>query len=208
MAENFGTGLHAIELASRGYKITGLDTSPDMIAVARGKKSDVAFVCGAIGEVHGIGPFDACISLYNVINCVEGLERLCEFFISVSSVLYPKARFICECWNPVAIIQSPPTRVVRKYDSQLGEITRSAVPTWDFMKQALQIDYDIEVVPRSRPGDVSKFSVSHPIRLFTPMEIEFALTRAGFEMVEVCRAKKDDGSCCGCRECTIIQGDD
>lgn len=180
-----GTGLHAIELGKRGYEVTGIDLSPDMIAVAQQKKSNVTFVCADIGEAGQLGPFDACVSLYNVINCLNGLEQLFAFFASVAAVLKPKARFICECWNPIAVIQSPPTRVARDYDCDLGAISRTALPRWDFMKQALQIDYDIEVKPRERPGAVSKFVVSHSLRLFAPMEVEYALERTGFEAIEV-----------------------
>lgn len=180
-----GTGLHALELAKRGFKVTGIDLSPDMIAVAQRKKGNATFVCGDIGANGHLGPFDACISLFNVINCLEGLNSLCVFFKSVAAVLKPGARLICECWNPIAVIQSPPTRVTRNYETDLGTISRTALPKWDFMTQELQIDYDVEIRPRKSAGDVEKFSVSHHLCLFTPLEVEFALKQAGFMMIEV-----------------------
>ena len=180
-----GTGLHALELAKRGYKVTGIDLSPDMIAVAQRKKGNATFVCGDIAANSHLGPFDACISLFNVINCLEGLNALGEFFKSAAAVLKSGARLICECWNPIAVIQSPPTRVTRNYESDLGAISRTALPKWDFMRQQLQIDYDMEIRPPDSAGSVSKFRVSHHLCLFTPLEVEFAFERAGFKMIEV-----------------------
>lgn len=180
-----GTGLHAIELAKRGYNVTGIDLSADMIAMAQSKNSGVAFICGDIAENHHFGPFDACISLFNVINCLEGLEALAAFFGAVAAVLKPQARFICECWNPIAVIQSPPTRVNRNYDSKFGTISRTASPKWDFMEQKLQIDYEIEIKPREPLSAISKFASSHRLCLFTPLEVKFALKKAGFDSVEV-----------------------
>lgn len=180
-----GTGLHAIELAKRGYKVTGIDLSPDMIDVAKRKGCDATFLCGNIEEQRNLGKFDGCVSLGNVINCLDGLDSLRAFFGVVPAVLNPKARFICECWNPIAIIQTPPTRVVREYDCELGRVTRTALPEWDFMKQELFINYEIEVRPPKDPAAGSKYVIVHQLLLFTPLEIEYCLKHAGFDQVEV-----------------------
>jgi len=180
-----GTGLHAVELAKRGYKVTGIDLSADMIAVAQQKKSDVTFLCGSLAEHKELGPFDGCMSLGNVINCLDNMDSLCAFFESVAAVLKPKSRFICECWNPIAVIKTPPTRVVRNYESKAGKIARVALPKWDFMKQELEIDYDIEITPPKNSAPAARYRINHHLCLFTPLEIEFCLKRAGFEQIEI-----------------------
>ncbi len=178
-----GTGLHAIELGRRGYKVTGIDLAADMIAVAQRKNSGVTFICRDIGENSDLGPFDACVSLYNVVNCLEDMEALADFIRAVAAVLKPGAKFICECWNPIAVMREPPKRVHRTYETQLGVISRTALPSWDFMDQRLRIAYEIEI---ERPlSATSKFAATHDIRLFTPMEIKAALKKAGFHSIEV-----------------------
>ena len=55
-----GTGDLAIELASRGAAVTGLDFAPAMLEVARRKAPEVAFERGdALALPHGDGEFDA-----------------------------------------------------------------------------------------------------------------------------------------------------
>jgi demethylmenaquinone methyltransferase / 2-methoxy-6-polyprenyl-1,4-benzoquinol methylase len=55
-----GTGDLAIELASRGAAVTGLDFAPAMLEVARRKAPEIAFEWGdALALPHGDGEFDA-----------------------------------------------------------------------------------------------------------------------------------------------------
>jgi demethylmenaquinone methyltransferase / 2-methoxy-6-polyprenyl-1,4-benzoquinol methylase len=55
-----GTGDLAIELASRGAAVTGLDFAPAMLEVARRKAPEIAFERGdALALPHGDGEFDA-----------------------------------------------------------------------------------------------------------------------------------------------------
>jgi hypothetical protein len=55
-----GTGRHAAHLVSRGHRVTGVDSSPDMLAVARDKVPDAEFdlvVCAlALPHVPDVAP--------------------------------------------------------------------------------------------------------------------------------------------------------
>ncbi len=62
-----GTGRHSIELAKRGYRVTGVDLSPGMLARARAKAEEagvsVEWVHGDATRFSFAEPFDAAICL-------------------------------------------------------------------------------------------------------------------------------------------------
>jgi SAM-dependent methyltransferase len=179
-----GTGTHAALLADRGYDVTAIDLAPDMVRQAQAKTRALKVVCGDISELPDSG-FSVCVSLFNVVNYIESLEALVAFFVEVAERLSDGGVFVVETWNPVAVIAVPPAVVERIFDDEGRSIRRTVVPHPDFLRQRLDLRYDIEV------EGAESFSVTHKLVLFTPLEIEFALRRAGFGKIEVRTALPD-----------------
>lgn len=80
-----GTGSMTLELARRGYDMTGVDLSPEMLAVARERAAEagqegILFLCQDIGELDLYGTVDACVSTLDSINHVTDPEALASFF--------------------------------------------------------------------------------------------------------------------------------
>jgi len=67
-----GTGRVGIELAGRGYRVTGIDAEPAMLEAARAKAPDLRWVLGDLSsaELPG-GPFDLVVAAGNVMIFVE-----------------------------------------------------------------------------------------------------------------------------------------
>ena len=63
-----GFGRHAIGLAGRGYRVTGLDLSAPMLELARemaaSARVTVEWLERDMRDLRGLGPFDACACLY------------------------------------------------------------------------------------------------------------------------------------------------
>jgi SAM-dependent methyltransferase len=71
-----GTGRVAIELARRGVTVVGLDADPDMIAAARAKAPELAWVHADLaGFSHDGEPFDLVVLAGNVIPYVPAADR-------------------------------------------------------------------------------------------------------------------------------------
>ncbi|MCU1233975.1 MAG: Methyltransferase type 11 [Candidatus Solibacter sp.] len=70
-----GTGEDAAHFAARGVDVYGIDASPAMIELARGRGGFRAEVCRAeeVGRIGGT--FDGAISNFGALNCVEDLAR-------------------------------------------------------------------------------------------------------------------------------------
>lgn len=66
-----GTGNHAIPLAQRGYCVTGVDLSAEMLRVARKKSTEagvaINWVEGDIRNVQAGGPFNAGLFMFAVL---------------------------------------------------------------------------------------------------------------------------------------------
>ncbi|MGH3978379.1 MAG: class I SAM-dependent methyltransferase [Pseudonocardiaceae bacterium] len=70
-----GTGRVAIELARRGVDVAGTDLDPDMIAVARAKAPELAWVHADLSELDLPTRFDAIVLAGNVIPYVASGRR-------------------------------------------------------------------------------------------------------------------------------------
>lgn len=193
-----GTGNHAVLLAERGYDVTAIDLSPDMIRIASAKNSKAKFKSGDIGQMPETG-FQFCYSLFNVINCLNSLSQLIDFFKAISAHLVDGGTVFIESWNPIAVIAAPPEVVERTYEAGGEEIVRKVVPEWDFLRQRLNLRYDVVVHSRPQRNQPKVFTVVHELLLFTPLEIEYALQQAGLTNIrirtalpEVAEAKADD----------------
>lgn len=82
-----GTGRHTLRLAQAGNRVTGMDLSPGMLAVARRKLAglDVRLIEGDILTAPFTGPFDAVIAAL----VLEHIADPAGFFQSVARLLSP-----------------------------------------------------------------------------------------------------------------------
>jgi SAM-dependent methyltransferase len=187
-----GTGTHAALLAEEDFDVTAVEPSPEMAKQAEAKASPtLKVVCGDIADLDD-ADFPFCVSLFNVINCLESLEGLVAFFGEISARLAAGAVFLAESWNSVAVIAAPPVTVERTYEDETQRIRRTVVPDPDFLHQRLDLQYQVVVSRADRDrDDATRFDVTQRLVLFTPLEIEFALRRAGFGNIRVRTALPD-----------------
>lgn len=187
-----GTGNHAILLAARSYDVTATDLSPDMIRVALAKQTKAKFTCGDVGGLSESG-FDFAYSLFNVVNCLDTLEGLIAFLAKIYARLRKDGAFLLECWNPVAVIATPPEVVERTFEANGERIVRRVTPTPDFLRQRLDLEYRVDVYDSGAKRAKRHFTVVHNLTLFTPIEIMHCLEQAGFKNVRMFTALPDLG---------------
>jgi SAM-dependent methyltransferase len=185
-----GTGTHALLLAARGHEVTGTDLSPEMIDIARAKGGAPTFACLPLDRMEP-GAFDFGYSVFNVVNCLAGLDELISFFADVAARLIRGATLLVESWNPIAVIAEPPETVERVFVDGGRRIVRTVTPRCDFLRQRLDLTYRIVAHAADGADRAPELEVVHGLVLFTPLEIEHALTRAGFTGVRVLTALPD-----------------
>lgn len=101
-----GTGSMAVELAERGYDMTGIDLSEDMLAVARKKcdgrrfRHDVLLLCQNMTEFELYGTVDAVVCCLDGLNYLTKTEQLRKTFRHVHNYLNPDGLFIFDMNTP------------------------------------------------------------------------------------------------------------
>lgn len=74
-----GVGRHSIALARRGYRVTGIDLTPDYVEVARRRAAEIAgpapqFRVGDMRAHDGDGSFDAVINIWTSFGYFKDIE--------------------------------------------------------------------------------------------------------------------------------------
>lgn len=82
-----GDGRIAAALAGRGFRVTGLDGSEQMLRYARQAAPDVRFVHADAREFSLAASFDAVISTFDSLNHVESSRELKAVFLNVFKAL-------------------------------------------------------------------------------------------------------------------------
>lgn len=169
-----GTGRHSVELAKRGYRVTGVDLSPGMLAQAR-KTADeagveVEFVQCNAAEFESDAVFDAAICLCEGAFCLLGAEddpsdRDLAILRNVYAALKPGSTFILTALNGL--------RMARQHAQDDVE---NGVFDPMTMTDRNAIDYH---TPEGKRTFVSRE------RGYVPTELRFLARTAGFEVAHI-----------------------
>lgn len=90
-----GTGCLTIAMAEKGYDMTGVDTSADMLSVAYGKKCPgVLWINQDFTELDLFGAYDAAISLLDCINHLLKEEMVEKYIKHMRNFVEPNGLFI------------------------------------------------------------------------------------------------------------------
>lgn len=101
-----GTGSMTVELASRGYDMTGIDLSEEMLAVARAKcdrsrfRHPVLLVRQNMVDFELYGTVDAIVCCLDSLNYLTKTEDLRRTFMHVHNYLEPDGLFIFDMNAP------------------------------------------------------------------------------------------------------------
>jgi SAM-dependent methyltransferase len=98
-----GTGEHARFLASKGFDVTGVDSSPAMLEKSRAGGDDlrVRFLSGDLRDIAAVvdAPFGAAICVGNVLPHLNGEDDLTRLATGLRRVLLPGAPFLLQMIN-------------------------------------------------------------------------------------------------------------
>ena len=182
-----GTGNHAIRLASRGYEVTGVDRSGEMLAIANRKTNEhslkLRFLQGDMRSLDLSGTFDAVLMMFGVLGYqLEDADILGALW-TARRHLRVDGLLVFDVWYGPAVVAQGPE--VRSRTVQQSDTTwlRNSSGTLDphhnlchvaFQLQQMQID-----------TLVSRTVERHTVRYFFPEEITRFLQGAGFYLLRL-----------------------
>lgn len=145
-----GTGNHSIILSDKGYNVLGIDPDQTMIDIAKSKGGN--FMKSKIEDINE--KFDACISLFNVINHIQLLPELQSFIKGLADKTELGGLVIFDCFNSIAYNRYEPKVI----NSDLYTIT----PEFDYFTAKLNL--------HSISSDISQYNYSIQHRIW-PIDI-------------------------------------
>jgi SAM-dependent methyltransferase len=182
-----GSGIWAEILLAEGYDVLGVDLSPGMLALARRRAPEAAFLEASLHEVElprcaAVTTLGECVNYLfdpedaDVPAAIAGAAQLRSLFARVHAALRPGGLFIFDVAEPG---QAPPDRPRKGMTSGLGWV----------------ISVDVREDPKSRiltrsmsflrfegGDDLRRGEEVHRQRLYPRKEVKAALVEAGFEV--------------------------
>lgn len=172
-----GNGRHAVELAARGYRVTGIDLAPEFIAeaneTARARGVDAEFLQRDMRDIGFEAEFDGAFCFGNSFGYM-GYEESCAFLAAVARALKPAARFVLD--TGLAAESLLPALQQKRW-AWLGDILYLSSNRYDAPVSRLDIQYTFIQDGKVDVRDASSY-------LFTLAELRRMLAQAGLEAVE------------------------
>jgi SAM-dependent methyltransferase len=180
-----GTGSHALLLAAKGYSVTGVDLSPEMLTIAREKsdraRAGICFIAGDVRYVDAHGPYDAALLMFAVLGYQHENADVRAAFSNVRRHLRPGGLLVFDAWYGPGVLADPPASRTRLVETMRGAVVRKATSTMDVRRHACTVRY--ELAPQDHAGETS--FESHTVRYFFPMELEMYLESCGFRLLRM-----------------------
>lgn len=180
-----GTGTHALLLAQRGYRLTGVDLAPDMLLQARAKADSdgiaASWIEGDVRTVDAGGPYDAALMMFAVLGYQHTNDDAVATFANARRHLRPGGLLVFDTWYGPGVIADPPTSGSRAAETIGGTILRNVTSELDVRHHLCHVQYTLS---RTDEDGVTRMSrETHVVRYFFPMEIELLLGATGFELM-------------------------
>lgn len=175
-----GYGRHAVELARRGFAVTGVDISPQQIARARRRAAEAGvaarFVVGDARALPVRGPYDAAINMFLSFGYFATDEESQAMLHGIARALRPGGRLVLDFWNREYELRNfQPVVVDRRADGIIE------IEDWSFDPLNGRLNWTNTVIfPDGR-----REAWTHSIRAFTVVEVRRMLEAAGFARVAV-----------------------
>lgn len=183
-----GTGSHAIELAKRGYNVTGVDLSQSMINEAEKKASSLTYThplkwsCGDARNFNASKTFDLGIMMFAVVGYLTSNQDVLDGLINIRKHLEKGALFMCDFWYGPSVLSVRPNDRVALWPTEAGKVLRVASTILEVPKHTAQVTFRLWDI---RKDVVVETIETHSLRYFFPQEFALLLSCAGFEMKSI-----------------------
>lgn len=169
-----GAGRHAILLAGRGFQVTGVDLSKNLLNVARKNaeelKLNLSFIHSDIRNFLHYEKFDLVVNLFTSFGYFKKDEENFVVFKKASEMLKPEGFFAFDYLNSEYLKENLVPYSYEETDSYRVEQFRSI------------IDCRVEKKIVINNGNESKNFIES-VKLYTPADLEFQLKKFGFDKI-------------------------
>ena len=189
-----GTGNHALRLARRGYAVTGIDLSSEMLrrayAKAEGAGLAVDFRQGDVRYFDADATFDAALLMFAVLGYQHDDDDVLETFRNIRRHLRRGGLLAFDAWYGPGVLADPPGSRSRTVETEGGPMLRSVTSEMDARRRLCRVHYRLSRIAGGRAEFVAE--ETHVVRYFFPDELELQLAVSGLELVALVDFKEPD----------------
>jgi len=197
-----GQGRHSVNLAKRGFKVTGLDLNPDYVELAQqaAKASKVAIetVAADMRNIPFENKFDAIVNMYSSFGYLESEAEDLKVLESAAKALKRGGSLLLDMLNREWAIDN-----YIQNDWHTGEDGTLYVERRDLELATSRMHVHFIVVD---PNGGRRESVGHNIRLYTLTEMTRLLDRVGLRLSKVFGGFDSEPYAISTRRMIIIAG--
>jgi len=173
-----GVGRHSLELARRGFKVTGVDRTKSYLKQAREKaekeKLDIELVQSDMRAFRRPGAFDAVINLFTTFGYFEDINDDRKVIANVYDSLKPGGTFIMDTLGKETLAKVFQKRTWEELDGTIVLQEHTISQNWSWMQNRWIM---------LRGNERIENTISH--RLYAATELAALLTSGGFSRVDV-----------------------
>lgn len=200
-----GTGALTRLLAQAGYDMIGLDSSPDMLSIARERQAEegteILYLQQDMREFELYGTVAAVVSLCDSMNYITEYKELVQVFRLVNNYLDPGGYFIFDLNTPY------------KYrellaDNTFAENREDCSFIWEntYDDETELNEYALTLFVREEDGRYERFEEFHYQKAYAIETVKKAAAEAGMEFITVYDAfTREEPSDTGERVYVILQ---
>lgn len=174
-----GPGRHCLELARRGFRVTGVDRTGPYLEIARGRAEQeglqVAFVRQDLRTLSLDATFDAAVSMYTSFGYFEDPQEDRAMLQRIAAHLKPGGRLLMDVSGKEVVAR---LFQARSWSEPAPGLTfleeRRPVEGWERIENRWLLIHEGQTVER-------RFRV----RLYSGIELQAVMLSAGFEQVSV-----------------------
>jgi ubiquinone/menaquinone biosynthesis C-methylase UbiE len=174
-----GTGSLTIPLCKRGFRMTGVDLSRDMLSVAaqraRDAGLDIPFVCQDMCRLQLHKRQDAILSTCDGVNYLTTPQRAKSFFRSAYAQLKPGGALIFDVSTPEKLSVTLGSNTLGCQDDDISYVWQNA-----YHPRTRTVDMRLSFFVREADGRYRRFEETQTQRAHTLEELTQYLTEAGF----------------------------
>lgn len=176
-----GTGKHDMFLNKKGYTVTGVDFSSEMIDIARINNPEMEYHCGDICNIKLNREFDCIISLFHVISYQTTNEALFSAINNAYKHLKKDGIFIFDFWYGPAVLNDRPVVRFKQLENDDIKVSRIAEPAIEENLNLVDIKYSM-IINDKHSNTNYEFTENHKMRYFFLPEIQFFLENGGLKL--------------------------
>jgi len=192
-----GTGKMTLELSARGYDMTGIDISAEMLDIARGEAvrrgEDVLWLCQDMTSFELYGTVDAAVCCLDCINHLTSKKQLEACFRLVHNYLIPDGIFIFDINGKYKFenVYSDRSYVMEE---------RDALCVWQnyYNEKTKLCDFYITLFKEGGDGRYERFDECQREKMYRLDEIKSLLKKCSMELIgaysDFDLTEGDDGS--------------